>query len=313
MSDPNFEELLSSPYSNRDPDDGIEAPWKLPVAAAIVGALLMATFVIFSIVTAPDEELAASTTVAPDEASPVLATGLPPGYASVSDDVGMRVDVMRMDENSATLFVSSTVTSGTEPQSVPAVDVIGWTVRSAGTEPEMRYQHSSRTALGGVAVELRGAFDPEGTVFATLPGTTLEAEDRLTLPPDVPILVADHRIAVGDAALVVDELSIGNGYGSIRWHLEGGLAAKLDVTVVFDGVSFPLALVTPYNNSEEFGGSQGHLAPPWNPSGETTLLREGEPLSDSNVPTGITVTFSAAVVIDAGDEIEIPVGDVVTD
>lgn len=313
MSDPNFEELLASPYSNRDPDDGVETPWKLPVAAAIVGALVMATFVIFSIVTAPDEELAASTTTATDERPPVLATGLPPGYGAVSDDVGMRVDVMRVDENSATLFVSSTVTSGTDPDSVQAVDVIGWTVRSAGTEPGLRYQHSSRTALGGVAVELSGVFDPDGIVVATLPGTTVAAEDVLALPPDVPTVITDHRIAVGDATVIVDELFIGNGYGSIRWHLEGGLAAKLDVIVVFDGVAFPLALVTPYNNSEEFGGSSGHLAPPWNSGGETTLLREGEPLSDSNVPTGITVTFDASVVVDAGDEIEIPIGEVVTD
>ena len=108
--------------------------------------------------------------------------------------------------------------------------------------------------------------------------------------------------------VVIDELSIGNGYGSIQWHLEGGLAARVDVVVTFDGVEFPLALVTPYNDSTEFERGDRHLPPPWNPVGGTSLERVGEPLSAANVATGITVNFNVSVVIDGGESIEIPIG-----
>jgi hypothetical protein len=315
MSGSNFEELLQSPYSNRHPDDDDVAPWKLPVAAAIAGALLTATFIIFSIVTAPDDLVdSTATAVVASGATPVAASGYPPGYAAVSNDVAMRVDVMRTDALSTTLFVSSVVEGGTDQEAVGAVDVVSWTVRSIGSEPSMKYQHGARTALGAVTVELSPVPDLENAVvIATLPGTIEDAEDVLSLPPDVPTVVTDHRIAVGDATVVVDELSIGNGYGSIQWHLEGGLGAKVDVIVVFDGVEFPLSLLTPYNNDTDLDMGDRSVAPLWNPAGETTLIRDGEPLTSSNSPTGITVTFNVSVVSSAGDEIEIPIGVVVQD
>jgi hypothetical protein len=209
--------------------------------------------------------------------------------------------------------VSSVVRGDADQEAVSAVDVVSWTVRSTGPEPSMHYQHSARTALGGVTVELSPVFDPDNAVVvATLPGTIEGAEDVLSLPPNVPTVVTDHRIAVGDAVVVVDELSIGNGYGSIQWHLEGGLGAKVDVIVVFDGVEFPLSLLTPYNNDTDLVVNRS-VAPLWNPAGETTLIRDGEPLTSSNSPTGITVTFNVFVVSSAGDEIEIPIGVVVQD
>jgi hypothetical protein len=166
-------------------------------------------------------------------------------------------------------------------------------------------------ALGRVTVELSPVFDPQNAVVvATLPGTVDHSEDVLVLPPEVPTVVTDHRISVGDAAVIIEELEIANGYGSIRWHVQGGLAARLDVVVTFDGVEFPLDLVTPYHSSEsDFG--VGHLPPPWNPVGATTLLPDGEPLSGANVPTGITVTFNVSVVTEAGEDIEIPIGSFV--
>jgi hypothetical protein len=315
MSDSSFEELLKSPYSDREPDDSDAIPWKPPVAAAIGGALVMATFLIYSIATAPDDPTAATTTTnVATEAIAVQATGFPPGYVAVSDDVAMRADVMRTDSNSTTFFVSSVTESGTDPESASAVDVVSWRVRSNGSEPSLLYQHSSRTALGGVTVDLSPVSDPLNAVLvATLPGTFEDVEDVLTLVPEVPTVVTDHRIAVGDAVVVVDELAIGNGYGSMRWHLEGGLAARVDVRVVFDGVQFPLVLLTPYNDDPDFARGFGDIPPAWNPQGEITLLRDGEPLSDVNVPTGITVTFAVSVVSEAGEEIEFSIGETIQD
>ncbi len=310
MSDPNFEELLQSPYSNRQPDSDEETPWKLPVAAAIVGALLTATFIVYSIATAPDDLLeSTSSTVVALEGTPIEATGFPPGYVEVASGVAMRAEVMRTDSLSTTVYVSSVVESGTEAASVSPVDVASWSVTSTSAETAIEYQHSSRTALGGTTIELSPTLDLEhAVVVATLPGTIEDVDDVLTMSPDVPALATNHRIEIGDAAVVIDELSIGNGYGSILWHLEGGLAAKVDVVVTFDGVEFPLALVMPYNDTAEFARGDRHLAPPWNSVGGTTLVRVGEPLSGANSATGITVSFHVSVVADGGESIEIPIG-----
>jgi hypothetical protein len=310
MSDQNFEELLQSPYSNRRPEGDEEMPWKLPVAAAIVGALLTATFIVYSIATAPDDLLESSaTTVVTAQGTPVEATAFPPGYVEVANGVAMHVEVMQTDSLSTTLFVSSVVEGGAESSSTSPIDVARWTVRSTGTEPTIKYQHSSRTALGGITIALSPVFDSaNAVVIGTLPGAIEEAEDVLTLAPEVPVVVSDHRIKVGDAVVVIDEMAIGNGYGSIQWHLEGGLAAKVDAVVTFDGVEFPLSLVTPYSDSTEFPRDDRHLSPPWNPAGGTSLVRVGEPLSGANSPTGITVTFNVSVVADAGESFEIPVG-----
>jgi len=220
MNDSNFEELLKSPYSNREPDDPDAIPWKPPVMAAIIGALLMATFIIYSIATAPDDLTASTTTSSASGAVAVEATGFPRGYVAVSDDVAMRIDVMRADSNSTTLFVSSVTEAGVDADSSSAVDVASWAVRSNSSEPSLQYQHSSRTSLGRITIDLSPVSDPQNAVaIATLPGTIESVEDVLTLSPHTPRTVTNHRIAVGDSVVVVDELDIGNGYGSITTEI----------------------------------------------------------------------------------------------
>lgn len=315
MSEPNMEELLKSPYDDDHSNSSDEIQWKLPVGASIVGALAMALFVVVSLATAPDvDPETTATTAQGGSAEPIEATDFPEGYASVSDGVAMRVDLMRTDGETTTLFVSSVVKGDTDAESVTAVDIMAWTVRSGGSEPSMHHQHTSRTALGGITVELSPVFDPQNAVaVATLPGVSESVTDVLSLPPEVPTVVRDHRIAVGNAVVVIDELAVGNGYGSIQWHLQGGLAARVDVVVTFDGVELPLVLVTTPRYNPETGNRGYHLPALWNPAGTVTLVRDGEPLSGSNVPTGITVTFDVSVVTEAGEDIEIPIGGIVQD
>jgi hypothetical protein len=111
--------------------------------------------------------------------------------------------------------------------------------------------------------------------------------------------------------IVIDELVIENGWGSMRWHLDGGIAAKVDVVVTFDGVRSPLSLVLPYAAPPSFALATPPLAPLWSGGGETRLLHGGETLSDSNSPTGLTVEFLVSIVTEAGESIEIPIGIVV--
>jgi hypothetical protein len=313
LNDSNLEELMQSPYRDDDHDEPDEVPWKLPVGAAIVGALIMATLVILSIVNAPTAETESGAAAgAAADVETVKAEGFPQGYEPATEDVAMRGNVMRTDSEGTTVFVSSVVTSGADADTVPAADVASWTVRTSGNESVMLYQSSTRLALGAVTVEFSpAAVSNDATLIATLPGTIVDTTDVLMLPPEVPITISDHRIEVSDGVVVViDEISIGNGYGAVQWHLEGGVGAKVDLSVTFDGVEFPLSLVTPHAAREGLLPGIGVLPPLWNYSGETRLLRDGEPLSGSNAPTGITVEFSVSVVSEAGEEIEIPIGTV---
>jgi hypothetical protein len=309
MSDPNLEELLRSPYDDRS-DDQDAVAWKLPVSAAILGALMMAVYVIFAIVTGPTEdgEIAGSDS----KRQPVEAAGFPQGYAAVSNDVAFRADVMRVYTDGTMLYVSSVTRGGDEPASVTPIDVAKWTVMTPTDESVMVHQFAATGVLGGIAVELGTVFDPNiATVIATLPGTIEEAAHSVTLPPELPAVLRDHEIQLHDSVIVIDELVIENGWGSLRWHLDGGIAAKVDVVVAFDGVRFPLSLVLPHAAPPSFAVATPPLPPLWSSGGEARLLHVGEAFSDSNPPTGLTVEFLVSIVTEAGESIEIPIGIVV--
>lgn len=309
MSDPNLEELLGSPYDDRSHDQDAVA-WKPPVSAAILGALMMAVYVIFAIVTGPTEdgEIAGSGS----KQQPVEATGFPQGYAAVSNDVAFRADVMRVYTDGTMLYVSSVTRGGDEPASVAPIEVAKWTVMTPTDESEMMHQFAASGVLGGIAVELGTVFDPDiATVIATLPGTIEEAAYSVMLPPELPAVLRDYEIQLHDSVIVIDELVIENGWGSMRWHLDGGIAAKVDVVVAFDGVRFPLSLVLPHAAPPSFAVVTPQLPPLWSGGGEPRLLHVGETFSDSNPPTGLTVEFFVSIVTEAGESIEIPIGIVV--
>jgi hypothetical protein len=161
-------------------------------------------------------------------------------------------------------------------------------------------------------VELGTVFDPDiATVIATLPGTIEEAAYSVMLPPELPAVLRDYEIQLHDSVIVIDELVIENGWGSMRWHLDGGIAAKVDVVVAFDGARSPLSLVLPNAAPLSFRSVSPPLPPLWGRGGGTRLVRIGEILSDSNSPTGITVEFLVSIVTEAGESIEIPIGIVV--
>ena len=309
MRDPKLENLLRSPYDDQS-DRPDAMAWKAPVGAAILGALAMSAYVIFAVIAGPTEDIDTTTSVLQVQA--VQATGFPQGYAPVSDDVAIRADMMRASANGTTLFVSSVTRGGDAPDSIAPVEFADWTVNSAGSEPVMLHQHAAKGVLGGIAVELGPVFDPENaTLIATLPGTIEDTEDRVTLSADLPAVLSDHEIMLRDHVVVIDELVIENGWGSMRWHLEGGFAAKVEIVVTFEGVEFPLSLVPRYAAPPSFGLGTPPLPPLWGRAGEVRLVRVGESLSESTAPTAIDVAFSVSIVTEEGESIAIPVGIVV--
>jgi hypothetical protein len=267
-----------------------EMPWKLPVSAAVLGALVTAIYVIFTIVNAPTED--------PDAAADARA--LPSGYIAASNDVGMRADVLRRDGQGTTVFVSSVVSGGVDPGTTAPVEVASWVLASAGDSASMIGQSVASATPGAVTVEFIPISDGELHVLtATLPGPIEEVDDVVTMLAALPVAITDHRIEVGDHVIVVDDLVIDEQGGWMRWHLESGVAAKLDVVVSIDGLAFAVS----------GGGSAAE--PPWNQRRAMQLLRVGGAPSDSDSPCNITVELYSSVVTVPGDSIEIPIGSVV--
>lgn len=267
-----------------------EAPWKIPVSAAILGALLTAIYVIFTIVNAPTED--------PDA---VAESGtLPSGHVAVTSNVGMRADVLRSSSEGTTVFVSSVVSGGTDPGTTPPVAVATWELASTGGNASMIGQSLASATPAAVTIEFPPVQDGGSyTLTATLPGRIEEADDVLTISAGLPTAVVDHSIMVGDHVVVVDELVIDEQGGWMQWHLEGGVAAKLDVVVSIDGLAFAVS------------GDGSDAEPPWNQRRVMQLLRVGSAPSESDSPFNITVELYPSVVTAPGDSIEIPIGFVV--
>jgi hypothetical protein len=270
-----------------------ETPWKIPVSAAILGALMTAIYVIFTIVNAPTED--------PDALESevrVESSGVPSGYVAANIDVGMRADVLRWDSEGATAFVSSVVSGGVDPATIAAVEVARWELSTAGGRTSMFGQSVATATPGAVTVEFNPV--PDGgpaTLTSTLPGRIEEVDDVLTLSAGLPTAVVDHRITVGDHVIVVDELVINEEGGWMQWHLEGGVAARVDAVASLDGLAFAAS------------DDGTDVEPPWNQRRMVQLRRVGEAPSDP--PFNITIELNLLVVTSPGESIEIPIGSVV--
>lgn len=305
MSDPSLQE----PSRSRSQDDASDViPWGAPVAATILGALLMASFVIFSVVTGPGE---AGTVPTALPATAQQATGFPDGYAAVTGTVAFRADVIKAGSDRVIIFVSSAVIGGRDPASVTLPEVAAWSLRVPGDEAGMVHQYAAVGVPGSVTIEFDQMLLPDSVVLnAILPGTVEHVTDRVLLPGSLPGTLSSYTITVGDHTIVIDELVIGDTWGSMRWHLEGGIAAKVEVVVTLDGTTDPTVLTS--SHAAPLDAPIGSPLPPlWNTRGQALLAPTGQALSESSAPTGITVEFFVSVVTEPGVSVEVPVVSVV--
>jgi len=272
-----------------------EMPWKLPVTAAMLGALLTVIYVIFTIVNAPSEEPG----VVPSDTG-TEASGFPSGYVPVSGDVAMRGELLRWDGTGTTVFISSATRGGADPAAVAPIEVAAWSLTTIGGEAPMVRQSVSEATPGAVTVELNPVEDVDSfTLTAVLPGSIEDVEDVMSIPAEFPAAVTDHRIVVGDGAVLVVDMLIDADGGWMQWHLEGGVAAKLDVVVSVGGLA--------YATSSD-GTASARL---WGLRDAVELVMVGGESSTFDASTDIDVEMSVSVVATPGDQVEVPIGSVV--
>ncbi len=306
---PDYSDLLRSPY-DLEPDAALDAPssdggadisWKPAVIAAALGAFLVSAFVIYSVVSSPDEavedsspDTVTSTTVAPDA---VQSTALPDGFTAVTDEVGAKVEAVDVSPRATVLAVSSAVPGAEEPAEVPPLDAAYWElVLDDGPRP-MAAQYQSRGSLGAVTVE----FAP----IAALRGPSLipsfavaedEATETIDLDAEVPASVNGYEIVLGDGRYVaIEALVIGDGWGHVTWSSRGG-PAKVETVVRFIGTDDPgtdivdeTVLTSPHLQNLTQGSGVVPLPPLYGFTGSEQLTRSGEPLGGGNQAQAIVV------------------------
>lgn len=290
---------MSSPDHKGHSDIPESMPWKVPVVAAVLGAVLMAVLVISAAGPGP-----------PD--ANIVTTGFPAGFVSVTEEVAFRVDILDAGPDSTILSISSVVKRGIAPEAVAPVQAASWIVDSGGREVEMVRQHSAFSAPGAVTVEFAPMIDPQDTrIFVMLPGVVETLVDEISVPAQLPVVISDRRIVVGDSTIVIEELTFDDGWGSMRWRLEQGIAAKVDVVVTFDGLEIPFSLAGTYAFPPSFSNAVPSPSPLWGTMGVVRLVGEGQPVAAQSPPTGITVAFTVSVVSEVGDRVEVEIQSVV--
>lgn len=305
MSDDEFQNLMQSPYGADDGGDD-EIPWKPPVVAAILGALLMGAYVIFAVVTGPSEESEVAGTTPDGEPFDIVQDEFPVGYAAVSSDVALRADVMSVNNNGTTVYMSSVVRAGAE--AVAPVDVATWSLLLPDRGPTIGVATQNLLSPGGTTIQFESTPDTTATVLlASLPGSVVTSS-TVTSIGSVPFRLVNREIVGDGFVIVIDELSLGPNGGSFRWHLADGVVAKVDVVVSLD-LGGPVGVfTTPYNPANHQVATVA-LPPAWATAGRSQLIPNFDSRGEAahGVATGATIEFLVEVVTELGETFEIPV------
>lgn len=326
---PDYSELMRSPYdpdantAERRAEGESDISWKPAVIAASLGALFVGAFVIFSIVSTPEEPLGvaatdpvSSTTVVPED---VQSSSLPEGFTAVTDAVGAHVEAVDLSPLSTALAVSSAVPGGDDPGETPPLDAAYWELVLEEGPRLMTAQYHSHGALGAFTVE----FPP----IAALRGPTLvpyfevEADEVMVvvdLDAGVPTSLDGYEIDVGEGRFVdIESLVIGDGWGHVTWNSRGG-PAKVETVVSFVGTDDPATpdsvdetvLTSPHLRTLTQGSGVVPLAPLYGFTGSEQLIRSGEPLGAGNEAEAIVVEIRIVMPSEVveGPAIGVPTG-----
>jgi hypothetical protein len=323
---PDYSELLRSPY-DPDPDapsrkEGeSDLPWVPAVIAASIGALVVSAFVVVSLIRGPAEDdvdvagtATTSTTLAPEPSE-----ALPPGFTSIDPDTGVAVEGVKVTGRATAIAIATAVRGGLDPGDVPAPEIAYWELRSGGAESPMSAQYGERGAIGNITVEFPPVTQLRRPELVAHPA---EGADEQVATLDIPATfgpsgsVSDYRIDLGDGrAVVIDEVTVGDGWGFVTWHTVGPSPATVSTVVTFVGTDDPAStdvvdptlLTSAHLRTIGQGTGARPLPPMYNFTGSEPLVRSGEPLSESNAPEAISIAFTVRVPASIGDPVVVDV------
>lgn len=287
-----------------------DIPWKPPVIAAILGALVVGIYVIYAIVTGPSVEGDAA-----DDPAPATAADL--GYVAVTNDVAARAESVMVTPTVTIVAVSTSVSGGVDPSDVLPLDVAYWELATpSGTVPmQDQYWLLDPKGIGTGAISV--TFPPNvsttgGEIVAYPVGTTVTGTDEHELSTSLPQTVTDVRLDLGDGVIVVvDSITFDEYGGYVEWRVEEGLTARVDVVVRFVGTGeSPMddTLLVPAYTAPSllYPDRTGVPSTPFGFRSQYRLGRTGAQLDAARPPTAIIIEFTVEAVTTLTDPVPLP-------
>ena len=299
-----------------DDGTGSEIPWKPPVIAAIIGAVLVAGFVIFALVTGPVEEPGEDSLIL----QPVPSTDVPPGYTVLPGDpgVGVKVESVTSRGGSTKVVVSSAVEGATDAADFPPPDVAYWETGSEEARITMDGQSASVDAPGTTTIVFAAeTIDQQTSVVAYAAAATTSESATMEVGPDAIGEPIAFGLGFESGVAISGELTVGYSWGTVEWDAPDGMVATLDVVVTLvgtenlgAGVLEPVRLVPAYDADFARPGSIIAPRPLWGFGGSYTLNGDGRSLGDDGDVSKIVIELSGTVVTETAEPIilDLPAG-----
>jgi hypothetical protein len=296
--------------SNTNVDSGAsDIPWKPPVIAAIVGALVVAAFVIYAIVNGPTDPPESDSLFT----QPVPSVDIPPGYVLLdrNGDVGIKVESVTRDSGSSIVVVSSAVAGTTDPSDSPPPDVAYWEMGPEGARVMMESQFASDGAVGTTTIVVPAEITEPGIAVVAHPTAALaSAGMKIEVSPDMigePVVFA---LEVESGLVISGHVTVGDGWGTVEWVSPHGMVATLDVEVTFTGtenaaadVLEPMRLVPVYDPLLARPGTVIIPRPLFGFGGSYGLYGDGRSLTDAGTVTSIVIDLNGAVVSETAEAV----------
>jgi len=297
---------MSDPNVN---SGGSEIPWKPPVIAAIMGALVVAAFVIFAIVNGPTDPPESDSLFA----QPVPSVDIPPGYVLLdpNGDVGVKVESVIQDSAYSIIVVSSAVAGTTDPSDSLSPDVAYWEIGLEGARVMMGSQFASDGAGGITTIVVPAEIsDPEATVVAHPAAVLASAGMEIEVSSDMigePVVFA---LEVEPGLVISGHVTVGDGWGTVEWSSPDGTVATLDAEVTFTGtenlaadVLEPMRLVPVYDPSLARPGTVIVPRPLFGFGGSYGLYGDGPSLTEVAEVTSIVIDLNGTVVSETAEAV----------
>lgn len=294
---------MSDPY---DDNDGTDIPWKPPVIAAIIGALLVAAFVIYAIVNGPVDDPEADAFAA----QAVPSKDLPPGYVPLldsvtqRDSVGIKVESMDTDGGLTTVVVSSAVPGTSDPAQFAPPDVALWELGPEGNRVVMEAQFAFGNAPGMTTIVFPTEVIASDMIVVAHPviGST-GAMQEIEVGPEMIGQEIPFTFELEPGTVITGIVIVGDEWGSVAWTSPDGMYAKLDVAVRFEGtenpsadVPGPIRFVPTHDPSLSRQGSVITPRPLWSRGGGYGLYGNGRSFVEAGELTSIVLELTGTVV-----------------
>ena len=289
--------------------DGSDIPWKPPVIAAIVGALVVASFVIFAIVNGPTDPPESDSLYA----QPVPSVDVPPGYVLLdrNGDVGVKVESVTRDSGSSIIVVSSAVAGTTDPSDSAPPDVAYWEMGPDGAMVMMESQFASGSAVGTTTIVMPAEIaGPDASIVAHPPAELASAAMTIEVSPDTIGEPVVFDLEVESGLVISGNVTLGDGWGTVEWVSPEGIVATLDVEVTFSGTENaaadalePMRLIPVYDPSLAKPGTVIIPRPLFGFGGSYGLYGDGRSLSDGDQVKSVVIDVSGTVVSETAEAV----------